>query len=149
VKSFFGDGVKAMSDLDQMSQKYGISMKSAATFQELAGSGGEAFNHALGKLQVGLGSVKAGSDEYSKKLEALGLNSKEVAGLALDQAYKRVSTAIGGLADKSQQAYIAHELLGKGSEEVLNKITFCLTETEGANPATCNCGTTARPSTAA
>lgn len=122
-----GIGLAAKSLIDELdnigdeADKLGVSTK---FFQEIgnaakvSGASVEDVSKAAKNLAVNIADAKDG-DKVSKSLAAIGLSSKDLIALPVDQKFKAVADAISKQSDQSVKLNAANDLLGKSGKELI------------------------------
>lgn len=121
VVAFAGRCIEAADALQDMSDKLGMSAAQLNLLQLAAmQSGGsvDGVNTALTKMSSTLGDAVNGQKEASKAFAALNLNANELARLAPDQAFIRISDALAGIENPYQRAAAAQDIFGKGAKDI-------------------------------
>jgi len=117
---------KSRNDLINLSkeaERYGFSMRDAATFELLAADHAEEMNKALDHLSRGIGEIRSGGGaDFQKALQGLGLSGQDLAGKNTAQAYELISDRISKLGNEHDKAYYRSEIFKKGSESLANVI---------------------------
>jgi hypothetical protein len=88
-----------------------------------AGVDQESFGAALGKMEAHVAQAASKGGAYAESLSRIGLSTQQLAGMAPDQQFLAISTAIAGLPDSGQQAAAAMELFGKQGMQMLPMLT--------------------------
>lgn len=123
AKQFFDTIVEGGDRVDKHSQQIGVGRKA---YQELANaaqfSGAkveemEVSVKTLGRnLQV---LADTGKGEAAPALDALGIASKDLEGLTLDQKFLEIGAALGGVKDETQKVAFAQKIFGEGGTKLL------------------------------
>ena len=116
--SFAKSGIDEINRSSKEAAKFGISMRSVAAFEVLAGAAGEAMDHGLQHLNATLGEARGGSADAISKFSALGLSMRDLAGLGIDQVYRRVADRLAAIRDPAERAAAAHALFGRTGLEL-------------------------------
>jgi hypothetical protein len=111
-------GIDDISSMAKEADRLGVSLRSVAAFQVLAGASGEAMEHGLRHLNVTLGEARGGSAEAVAKFAALGVSMQDVAGLGVDQVYRRAASGIASMKDPAERAAATQQLMGRAGLEL-------------------------------
>ncbi len=117
------NGISEMAANSKAAQQLGLSYNALATIEMAAGNKVEEMRGALGKLSVHFGELQAGSQEAADKFNRLGISANEIKGLGLEDAFRRITQRIAELPTPAERAYAAHQLFGKGAEELVGVMT--------------------------
>ncbi len=121
VVAFAGRCIEAADALQDMSDKLGMSAAQLNLLQLAATQSGgsvDGVNTALTKMSSTLGDAVNGQKEASKAFASLNLNAAELAQLAPDQAFIRISDALAGIENPYQRAAAAQDIFGKGAKDI-------------------------------
>lgn len=102
--------------LAEVAQQLGVTTRDLQNFRAAAGQSGlstEEMDKALLKLRTTLGQVEAGAKAPTKALAAIGLSTKELAGLDTGEAFRRIADGLKGITDSSQRAAVEVALFGR------------------------------------
>lgn len=89
----------------------------AAAVQDAGGNSQKALDSIL-KLNQNISEAAGGSDSLRKSFADVGVSLNDLANLSAEDLLGRVVTGLGQIDDKSKQAAVAAELLGKGFKGV-------------------------------
>lgn len=113
----------AADSLAKTSDRLGIATEALAGLRyagELAGVSAEQMDKGLGKLSAKLAEAASGSQSAQQTFTALGLNYKELAQMAPDQAFAKTADAMNELGNANQRAALAQDIFGKGMGNMVN-----------------------------
>jgi hypothetical protein len=122
VKEFIGSIFDAAGAIKDMSDQWGISTTAVQQFTsaaKLSGVEAETVGKSINFLTEQLG---AGTAEYKAQLANVGLSYDTLRKMPLEDAYKAVITAIGGIKDETAQLDIAEALLGDRAKKMVGAI---------------------------
>lgn len=125
--AFIRQQVKAAAEIDDTSQRLGIS---AESFQELsyaakiAGVEQEDFIKAMEQFNKRLGDFKGGITGAQTALGQLGLSMADLKGKTPDEAFKIVADRLARIPDPMRRAAIEAELFGKAGAKLDNVLTL-------------------------
>lgn len=111
--------------LGKMSDRLGVATEDLQKMQhalDLTGAGGDRLNDILSSMSTKLGEAARGAGEAIPVLKSLGLDPKQLAGMAPDQAFLRIADAIKGVNSEMMQASVAAKIFGEGNREVINAL---------------------------
>lgn len=112
----------AAGDLHDEAEALGATAAGLVALRTAAGKESEALDTGLAKLSRDIGSAIDGSEEAEKAFNKLGLSSKELAAVPLDDAFVKVAAAINQLPTAYQKASAAREIFGKTGQKLGNLI---------------------------
>lgn len=107
--------VKQGDAIDKLSQKYNVSAEMLQRQQfiyDRATGSAENYQAILDKLNRQLASARNGSAQAIMNFEKLGITQEELAGMSLNEAYDRIMASLQAVADETERANLASELLG-------------------------------------
>lgn len=125
--AFIRQNVKAAAEIDDTSQRLGIS---AESFQELsyaakiAGVEQEDFTKAMEQFNKRLGDFKGGVTGAQTALGQLGLTMADLKGKTPDEAFRIVADRLARIPDPMRRAAIETELFGKAGLKLDNVLTL-------------------------
>ena len=108
----------AADDLHDEAEALGATASGLVALRTAAGKETEALDTGLAKLSRDIGSAIDGSEEAEKAFNKLGLSSKELAAVPLDDAFIKVAAAIEKLPTAYQKASAAREIFGKQGQKL-------------------------------
>lgn len=117
--------LKAIDASAKMADKLGVSMEAMGAFEHIAnltGTSVGALGNALQQLEVRMGQAQAGTGETGNALKRLGFSVKEITEMDPDKAFYTLAESLQGVTDRTEQAYLATELFGRGGKELLGVI---------------------------
>ena len=117
--------LKAIDASAKMADKLGVSMEAMGAFEHIANLTGTSVNtlgNALQQLEVRMGQAQAGTGNAGEALNRLGFSVKEITDMEPDKAFYALAESLQGVTDRTEQAYLATELFGRGGKELLGVI---------------------------
>ena len=117
--------LKAIDASAKMADKLGVSMEAMGAFEHIANLTGTSVNtlgNALQQLEVRMGQAQAGTGNAGEALNRLGFSVKEISDMEPDKAFYALAESLQGVTDRTEQAYLATELFGRGGKELLGVI---------------------------
>ncbi|MEF8717497.1 MAG: phage tail protein [Candidatus Accumulibacter necessarius] len=116
--------IDAADELDELSQKAGISVEALSTLKLAAqheNVGAEAFATSLKKLSTAMFEAAAGSGENQRLFAALGITFRETNGdlRATDQVLRDLATRFQAMPDGPEKSALAVKLFGKAGTDMI------------------------------
>jgi len=115
-------GLKSIDALGKMAAVLDTTTESLKTMQlaaELNGLSQDGMSNSLVKLNKFLGEAATTGGEYEKTLTDIGLSSKALAGLSLEDRFAAISKGINGLGDNSLKTAASMRIFGRASANML------------------------------
>lgn len=125
IGSFVQGQLVTIDALAKTADRLAISTEKLGAFQFAAGLAGvsvEEFNLGLDQFNRRLGESQLGSGQAKRAFDLLGLSSKELLKLSLDQRFAKVADAIQGQKDQTLKAQAAYDLFGRSGTKLLNTL---------------------------
>ena len=113
VTQFASEAAAAADAIGKLASSTGMAHEPLQVFQKIAqenGISGDKLGEALKRMTKRLAEAKMGFGEALPALELLGLNVEELAAMKPDQAFLKISAAIGQLPQKGDQAAAAFKI---------------------------------------
>lgn len=122
--AFVKGSIDAADELDELSQKAGISVEALSTLKlaaEHEGVGTEAFATSLKKLSTAMFEAAAGSEENQRLFAALGIQYRDSTGAlrATDQVLLDLATRFKAMPDGPEKSALAVKLFGKAGTDLI------------------------------
>lgn len=114
--------VNAVDQLGDRAQQLDVTAESLQGLRLAAddfGGSAEGLDRALGELQKNLGEAITRGGAAADAFERIGLSARELNGLAVDEVFFRVATAIAEQATQAERAAIAQEFFGRSGRELV------------------------------
>jgi hypothetical protein len=116
--------IEAADELDELSQKAGISVEALSTLQLAAqheNVGAEAFATSLKKLAGAMFEAAAGSEENKRLFAALGIQYRDSTGAlrATDQVLLELASRFKDMPDGPEKSALAVKLFGKAGTDLI------------------------------
>lgn len=86
---------------------------------EMSGSNAEELESALGKMEKTLSDAAGGGKEADDAFRRLGLSSKNLIGLSLDQQMEAIADALAGVQNPTEKSALAMAIFGKSGRTLL------------------------------
>lgn len=119
------DSVDAVGDL---AAQLGMTTEALTRLQytaDVAGSSAQAVGDALGFMNKNLGQAAAGGAKHTAEaLADLGLNARQLASIAPDQAFAKIAQGISRIGTVSERSRLAVAIFGKSGQNVLNVLAL-------------------------
>jgi hypothetical protein len=122
IREFGKAAFDSAVNIERMSQKTGLSAQTLSVYGKAAedvGVSQDSVDKSLTKLQQNIVKFQAGGAQGAAAFKALGLAQKDFVGLNSDQKLTLVTDALGKMANGSNKAYIAQQLMGRGGAELI------------------------------
>lgn len=122
VTGFAGDVVGLGGDLQDMSDRTGLSIESLGELGHAAGLTGASLSDVEAgsrKMQDTLAQAAAGSDTAQAALRKLGVTSAELAGMTPDQQMAKLADGIAAIKDPAQRTAAVMDVFGKSGTKLL------------------------------
>lgn len=122
VAGFAGDVVGLGGDLQDMSDRTGLSIESLGELGHAAGLTGASLSDVEAgsrKMQDTLAQAAAGSDTAQAALRKLGVTSAELAGMTPDQQMAKLADGIAAIKDPAQRTAAVMDVFGKSGTKLL------------------------------
>jgi hypothetical protein len=106
----------------ELSQKTGMSTESLSELRyaaQLSGSSLSGLETNIKRMQVTLTEAKDETSNAAKTLKELGLSYEELASLAPEQQFERITSSLADIADPTMKAALAIEMFGRSGTELL------------------------------
>jgi len=113
----------AIDSTAKLSDRLGIATEALVGLQHgasIAGVDQGTLNKSLEIFSRRLGEVDMGVGQATYALDKLGMNYKDLIGLEMDDAFKRVADQIDRLSTQSEKAAAANYLFGRSGQALLN-----------------------------
>ncbi|MCK9569549.1 hypothetical protein M0R72_11470 [Candidatus Pacearchaeota archaeon] len=110
------------AELDNMSKRTGISVKTLQEFRYAAGVTGssiEEFEVGLKRMQVTLNKAFEGNKNAVAAIESLGLEIEALKDLSPEEQYRQIAAAIAKIEDPTQRAAMAIQIFGESGTSLL------------------------------
>jgi len=120
LKNFTTEGFGAIDNLNDLSQRLGVSTEFLTGLEHaanLSGSSLEEMEIGITKLSRALGNTN--SKEVIADFARIGLNAKELADMGLEKAFDVIADRIASFGSKQEQAAAAFDVFGKASAKML------------------------------
>jgi len=122
VKGFIGSVFDAASAVKDLSDQWGISTTAVQQFVGAAKASGVESDKLGKSIQFLTTSLAESSPEFDALLANVGLSGQKLRELPMEDAYREVIKAIGGVEDQTLQLDVAIGLLGPSSKQMLGAI---------------------------
>jgi hypothetical protein len=122
IKGFIGSVFDAASAVKDLSDQWGVSTTAVQQWTGAAKASGVEAETVGKSVQFLTEQLGDGSDAYQALLKNVGLSYDELRKMPLEDAYKQVVAAIGGIKDETLQLDIAQGLLGTSSKKMVGAI---------------------------
>lgn len=121
VAGFARSCVQAADSLKDMSEKLGVSATNLQSIQLAAQTSGgsiDGVNTALQKMSATLGDAVTGNKAAQKAFTQIGLNFRELAQLAPDEAFARIADKLAAVDNGYKFASNSQDIFGKGAKDI-------------------------------
>jgi hypothetical protein len=118
--------LKAIDSTAKLSDRLGISTENLIALQygaKMTGVETETLNTSLEFFSRRLGQIQLGGNVAKDSLDALGLSTRDLAGLNADNAIGLFTDKIQSLGSQTQKAAVIQDLFGRGSRQLMNLLT--------------------------
>lgn len=122
IVRFTRQAIEAGSALNDLSKKTGASVEALSRYDFIAkqtGSSLEAVADAWKLMSRNLGEATSGNKAAAEAFASLGLSAQQLKGLAVDQAFETILSAINALPDTASKTQAAMDVFGRGGAQVL------------------------------
>jgi hypothetical protein len=122
---------KSIDETAKLAQRTGIAIEALQGFQVAADlSGVQNLEGGLQRLTITLGDAAAGSATAQKAFANIGLSFEDLMGMAPEDQFRAVASAISAIPDQASQAAAAMDLFGRTGVELLPLFASNLEEVE-------------------
>jgi len=122
VKDFIRSVFAAASAVKDLSDQWGVSTKAVQQWSAAAKASGVESETVGKSLQFLTANLAEGSTAYKALLANVGLSYDKLRQMPLEEAYKQVISAIGGITDETLQLDVALGLTGVSSKKMIGAI---------------------------
>jgi hypothetical protein len=129
--NYAGSLAQTIDEQAKLAKRTGIAVEALQGFQVAADlSGVQNLEGGLQRLSISLGDAAAGSATAIKAFETIGLSVDELMGMAPEDQFRAVASAISDIQDPAAQAAAAVDLFGRTGVELLPLFASNLEEVE-------------------
>ncbi|MDZ4850131.1 MAG: phage tail tape measure protein [Pirellulaceae bacterium] len=110
------------SELQDVSDRVGIQVDALSELRfaaDQSGSGIEALEKVLRKMQIAIDEASNGSKSVKQALRDMGLEAKDFIGLSADQQFEKIADALASIPDTGDRVGAAIGLMGKSAAELM------------------------------
>ncbi|MFQ5733013.1 MAG: phage tail tape measure protein, partial [Planctomycetaceae bacterium] len=114
--------VSVGDQLDKMSQRTGVSVKSLSTLgfaAEQSGASIETLEKGVKTMQRSILDANRGLSTSKDALTAVGLTVEELNGLSPEQQFKKIADGIAAVSDPSKKAALAMQIFGRSGQQLV------------------------------
>lgn len=126
VAGFVYGAKRMIGSLDEIAKRSKILGVSVETFQkwefaaDRTGTAIDAVANSLIRLNKFIGAAGSGNKAAEEVLSKIGLSYKQLRGLSPEQQFDAINTAVSGVADANERAYLSGKIYGKTAQSLTN-----------------------------